>query len=172
MLYPKVSLLDGRAAHNPWLQELPDPVTKAVWDNYACLSPQAAERLGVRQESMVRITAGGASIDCPCCSSSASTTSRWRWRWVTAGWARIASPKSARSGSRPEPSVGPNGLVGVNAAVATAGGRHAAVHAAGRPRRSRRRKPALATTQQHHSLSVPEHVTPGTEHRPIVEQTT
>src|SRR5262249_5206386 len=33
VLYPKVGVLDGRHAHNPWLQELPDPVTKAVWDN-------------------------------------------------------------------------------------------------------------------------------------------
>ena len=62
VLYPKVGLLDGRPAHNPWLQELPDPVTKAAWDNYACLSPQTAERLGLRQDDLVRITAGKASI--------------------------------------------------------------------------------------------------------------
>ena len=44
VLYPTIALLDGRHALNPWLQELPDPVTKVTWDNYACLSPAAAGR--------------------------------------------------------------------------------------------------------------------------------
>ncbi len=38
-LYSKVGLTDSRHAHNPWLQELPDPVTKVTWDNYVCVSP-------------------------------------------------------------------------------------------------------------------------------------
>src|SRR5262249_48817795 len=32
---PDYSVYDGRYAHNDWLQELPDPVTKVVWDNGA-----------------------------------------------------------------------------------------------------------------------------------------
>ncbi|HPB68875.1 MAG TPA: hypothetical protein PKU74_08230, partial [Candidatus Omnitrophota bacterium] len=39
-VYPPVSLLTGRHANNPWLQEMPDPVTKAVWENYAAISPK------------------------------------------------------------------------------------------------------------------------------------
>ena len=34
ILYENVAMGDGRYANNPWLQELPDPITKAVWDNY------------------------------------------------------------------------------------------------------------------------------------------
>lgn len=43
VLYQKVSIGDGRHANNPWLQELPDPITKATWDNYAMVSPQFAK---------------------------------------------------------------------------------------------------------------------------------
>ncbi len=40
VVYQKVSLGDGKQANNPWLQELPDPITKATWDNYIMVSPQ------------------------------------------------------------------------------------------------------------------------------------
>ncbi|MBK7291968.1 MAG: hypothetical protein IPI78_17995 [Chitinophagaceae bacterium] len=38
VLYEKVSIGTGAQAGNPWLQELPDSVTKATWDNYAFIS--------------------------------------------------------------------------------------------------------------------------------------
>ena len=62
VLYPKIGMLDGRHAHNAWLHELPDPVTKVTWDNYACLSPAAAAKLGVEDGDVVRVAAadGGA----------------------------------------------------------------------------------------------------------------
>ncbi|HED65801.1 MAG TPA: 4Fe-4S dicluster domain-containing protein [Planctomycetes bacterium] len=59
MLYPKVGLLDGAHAHNPWLQELPDPVTKVTWDNYACLSEERAAALGVSSGDLVRLKVPG-----------------------------------------------------------------------------------------------------------------
>ena len=59
-------MLDGRHAHNAWLQELPDPVTKVTWDNYACLSPAAATKLGVRTAiSSASRADGGAAIELP-----------------------------------------------------------------------------------------------------------
>jgi molybdopterin-containing oxidoreductase family iron-sulfur binding subunit len=58
VLYPKISQLDGRHAHNPWLQELPDPITKACWDNYACLAPETAAALAVENGDLVRIGGG------------------------------------------------------------------------------------------------------------------
>lgn len=45
VLYNKVSIGSGSQATNPWLQELPDPVTKATWDNYAVISAAAAKEL-------------------------------------------------------------------------------------------------------------------------------
>ena len=47
MLYQKVSLLTGKQAGNPWLLELPDPVTRATWDNYAIISTAKARELGI-----------------------------------------------------------------------------------------------------------------------------
>jgi MoCo/4Fe-4S cofactor protein with predicted Tat translocation signal len=45
VLYQKLSIGDGNQANNPWLQELPDPVTKVTWDNYAMMSPAMAKTL-------------------------------------------------------------------------------------------------------------------------------
>ncbi|HVU97149.1 MAG TPA: TAT-variant-translocated molybdopterin oxidoreductase [Puia sp.] len=43
VLYQKVTMGTGAQANNPWLQEVPDPVTKADWDNYAVVSPKFAK---------------------------------------------------------------------------------------------------------------------------------
>ena len=44
-LYQKVSIGAGQQASNPWLQELPDPITRATWDNYVIVSPALAKTL-------------------------------------------------------------------------------------------------------------------------------
>ncbi len=44
-LYQKIAIGEGQGASNPWLQELPDPVTKATWDNYLIVSPALAKEL-------------------------------------------------------------------------------------------------------------------------------
>lgn len=56
-------IYDGRFANNGWLQELPDPITKLVWDNAALLSMDTAKQLGVEKDDMVRITVRGKSVD-------------------------------------------------------------------------------------------------------------
>ncbi|HEX9514378.1 MAG TPA: TAT-variant-translocated molybdopterin oxidoreductase [Puia sp.] len=43
VLYQKVAIGIGVQANNPWLLELPDPITKATWDNYAVVSPKFAK---------------------------------------------------------------------------------------------------------------------------------
>ncbi len=54
-LYEKVSIGTGSQANNPWLQELPDPVTKACWDNYASISQKTATALGLKQDDLVKV---------------------------------------------------------------------------------------------------------------------
>ncbi len=66
-------LLDGRFSNNAWMQELPDPTTKIVWDNVAIMSPATAEAMGVDVEynqgkfyaDTVSFTLNGASVELP-----------------------------------------------------------------------------------------------------------
>ena len=39
IVYQKAGVGDGTQANNPWLQEMPDPITKSCWDNYLTMSP-------------------------------------------------------------------------------------------------------------------------------------
>ena len=45
-LFTSTALGDGKQANNPWLQELPDPLTRASWDNYITMSMPDARELG------------------------------------------------------------------------------------------------------------------------------
>jgi molybdopterin-containing oxidoreductase family iron-sulfur binding subunit len=45
-LYTTTGLGDGKHANNPWLQEFPDPITRASWDNYVTMSIADARALG------------------------------------------------------------------------------------------------------------------------------
>ena len=45
-LFASTALGDGKQANNPWLQELPDPLTRASWDNYITMSISDARELG------------------------------------------------------------------------------------------------------------------------------
>ena len=45
-LYTNTGLGDGKQANNPWLQEFPDPITRASWDNYLTMSIADAKQLG------------------------------------------------------------------------------------------------------------------------------
>ena len=42
---PDPAVFDGRYANNAWLQELPKPITKLVWDNAVITSPATAEKI-------------------------------------------------------------------------------------------------------------------------------
>jgi molybdopterin-containing oxidoreductase family iron-sulfur binding subunit len=53
--YPPVATLDGRHGYNPWLLELPDPLTKVTWGNPASLAPSRAAALGVSDGDVIRI---------------------------------------------------------------------------------------------------------------------
>lgn len=55
ILYEKIAIGSGKYANNPWLHELPDPISKAVWDNYLALSPVSAKEMGIEYEDVVLI---------------------------------------------------------------------------------------------------------------------
>lgn len=56
---------DGNSMGNPHLLELPDPVSKVAWDNYAAISPDMAREMGVKDGQYVRLTAGSREIEVP-----------------------------------------------------------------------------------------------------------
>ena len=58
-------LHDGASANNAWLQELPDPVTKVVWDNPLLLSPATAAARSLRDGDVARVETGGRSLELP-----------------------------------------------------------------------------------------------------------
>jgi MoCo/4Fe-4S cofactor protein with predicted Tat translocation signal len=59
---PDPTVWDGRYAGNPWLQELPKPMTKLVWDNALVLGPALARRLKLKIEDVVEVSAGGRKV--------------------------------------------------------------------------------------------------------------
>lgn len=57
VIYQKVGIGHGGCwSNNPWLQELPDPITKATWDNYACISPKHAKDLDAGKGIEMEVT--------------------------------------------------------------------------------------------------------------------
>ena len=75
VLYESVMVLSGKQAGNPWLLELPDPVTRATWDNYALISTAKAKELGIDYEGvdyeyytekpLLELTVGNKKINIP-----------------------------------------------------------------------------------------------------------
>jgi len=57
---PSYALLDGSQANNSWLQELPDPITKATWGNVAMINKQTAV-----QGEVLRFSTTQGSIELP-----------------------------------------------------------------------------------------------------------
>jgi molybdopterin-containing oxidoreductase family iron-sulfur binding subunit len=65
MVYPSTNLGDGRGANKPWLQEIPDPVTKICWQTVAEMHPSTAKRLGVANGDHVTVTTSAGSLTLP-----------------------------------------------------------------------------------------------------------
>ncbi len=69
VIYEKGSIGSGAQANNPWLQEMPDPITKACWDNYLTVSPKQAEEWGIKLGDMstqtVNLTVGSVTLEVP-----------------------------------------------------------------------------------------------------------
>ncbi len=65
-LYEKVALsASGCEANNPFLQELPDPISKATWGNYLAVPRKMAVENKWEQGDVVKVSANGRSIELP-----------------------------------------------------------------------------------------------------------
>lgn len=74
VLYQKIAIGSGSGATNPWLQELPDTVTKSNWGNCALISMKKAEELGIKldidyeyypDKPVIKVQSGNNSIELP-----------------------------------------------------------------------------------------------------------
>jgi anaerobic selenocysteine-containing dehydrogenase/Fe-S-cluster-containing dehydrogenase component len=64
-VYPSSRLADGRFANRPWLQELPDPVSKITWHSWVEINSHVAEEMGLRNGDMVRLASPHGAVEVP-----------------------------------------------------------------------------------------------------------
>lgn len=146
--YETVAVGSGSQANNPWLQELPDPVTKACWDNYILVSAKMAQDQSLSQGDIVRMTvASGKSIELPILvqpGQAPNTVS------VAVGYGREVAGKVANG-------LGQNafGLNTFQNGLAVTSGKVTAFEKTGATRQ-------IAQTQTHHTMMS----------RPIVQEST
>jgi anaerobic selenocysteine-containing dehydrogenase/Fe-S-cluster-containing dehydrogenase component len=65
IVYPSYALYDGRGANRPWLQELPDPVTKVTWGSWVEIHPGTAAQLGIAEGDFVEVASAVGSVEVP-----------------------------------------------------------------------------------------------------------
>ncbi len=133
---PDPKVFDGRLANNPWLQELPDPITKIVWDNAAMLSSASASELGVTTGKLLRITAGERAIEIPAVVVPGHAD---RSITLNLGWGRTHSGQFANGRGVNVSAIRTSGALGFAGGleVSATGGSY-----------------DLVATQEHHSMDV------------------
>ncbi|MBI2828564.1 MAG: molybdopterin-dependent oxidoreductase [Acidobacteria bacterium] len=60
--YPSNAFLDGSLAHLPWLQEMPDPLSSAMWSSWVEINPATAERLGIGTGDVVEVASAHGAL--------------------------------------------------------------------------------------------------------------
>jgi len=63
--YPSSVFFDGRGASRPWLQELPDPVSKITWGSWVEIHPETAAEHGIVDGDFVEVTSSAGTAVAP-----------------------------------------------------------------------------------------------------------
>jgi molybdopterin-containing oxidoreductase family iron-sulfur binding subunit len=63
--FPSAALYDGRGADKPWLQELPDPVSKIAWHSWLEVHPETARKWSVVDGDFVLLTSPFGAVRAP-----------------------------------------------------------------------------------------------------------
>jgi len=63
--YKSQAFLDGSLAHLPWLQELPDVLSTAMWSSWIEIHPGTANGLGLVQGDVVEIASSQGKLEAP-----------------------------------------------------------------------------------------------------------
>ncbi len=178
-LYSKVGMFDSTHAQNPWLQELPDPVTKVTWDNYVSMSKTRAKLAGVDKDGdVVTVKTDSGEVQLPALIQRGQHD---RVISIALGYGAVGSKRFHKIGPQwieGQPTVAKGGTVGENAAALTemvgeAGSEQLRYSRNGLTITAKPgiRRP-LARTQEYHSLEMPDYAPPGAEKRDTVQKTT
>jgi MoCo/4Fe-4S cofactor protein with predicted Tat translocation signal len=72
LVFENTAMGCGFHSNNPWLQELPDPITKVTWDNYFTMSPSQMKEMGLNMKQgqeelsdVIEVSINGNSIKAP-----------------------------------------------------------------------------------------------------------
>ncbi|VAX40998.1 Molybdopterin oxidoreductase, iron-sulfur binding subunit [hydrothermal vent metagenome] len=176
VLYTKVSMPDTESAHNPWLQELPDPITKITWDNYVTVSSAMADEMQLKDGDVVLVESKqkNLSLELPVLVQPGQHDNVIS---IALNYGCKGTERFAKVGPQwieARTSVGENGLIGSNAALflKREGTSLNNVHSGVTITKTGRRH-NLASTQEYGRIDVPKHIAPkGAERRDIIEETT
>ncbi|MFO0229826.1 molybdopterin-dependent oxidoreductase, partial [Gemmatimonas sp.] len=64
-VFPSPTLGDGAGANKPWLQELPDPVSKIAWQSWVEVHPSTAKKLGIKEGTHLTIETSAGKVTAP-----------------------------------------------------------------------------------------------------------
>lgn len=142
-LYEKTGIGDGVHANNPWMQELPDPISKACWDNYLTMNPTEMKDRGfntvlgqVQEADVVEVTVNGVTQALPVYPQYGQTKGTLG---LALGYGRAAAGKTGNN-------------IGKNAYSLCALGDHLEYQATDVSISGSVGKYQIATTQTHHTM--------------------
>ncbi len=65
VVYPQNTLRNGDAAHLPWMQATPDPITSVTWQSWVELNPKTAGDMGLREGDVVAVVSQHGRVEVP-----------------------------------------------------------------------------------------------------------
>jgi anaerobic selenocysteine-containing dehydrogenase len=60
--YPSSKFMDGSLAHLPWLQEMPDPLSSAMWSSWVEINPATMQKLGIAEGDVVEVASAHGTV--------------------------------------------------------------------------------------------------------------
>jgi len=63
--YASLQFGDGTHANLPWMQEMPDTISTAMWSTWVEINPQTAERMGIQQGDLLEVASPHGKLQAP-----------------------------------------------------------------------------------------------------------
>ncbi len=165
VVHPSLTMLEGRSAHNAWLHELPDPVTKGTWGNWVSLAPETAARLELEEGDEVEVRRKGDSSSLKMkLPVQIQPGQHPDVVVVPLGFGRMGTDRFSKVGPQwleGNLTVAEGGVIGANAApfMIRSGGLLSECCGVVRIKPTGEH-PGMACTQTHHTLTVPPNLAP------------